>query len=232
MEEILVVEDDPDIAHLVELALKAESFGAHVAPNAEAALSALGKRDFSACILDIMLPGMDGLSFLRTLRSMKSLERLPIIIASAKDDDSDIVAGLELGADDYLPKPFSPRVLAARVRALLRRSSMADNPRPRELETRIESGGIVLDCGRHAVFAFGDPIALSATEFSILELLMASPGRVYTRGQIIDAVKGPDYPVTDRAVDVHILSIRRKLGEAGAAVETVRGIGYRFKEGQ
>ena len=108
MEEILVVEDDPDIAHLVELALKAESFGAHVAPNAEAALSALGKRDFSACILDIMLPGMDGLSFLRTLRSMKSLERLPIIIASAKDDDSDIVAGLSWEPTTTFPSPSAP----------------------------------------------------------------------------------------------------------------------------
>jgi two-component system phosphate regulon response regulator PhoB len=233
MEEILIVEDDPDIAQLISLALKAESFIAYIAPNAEAALSALGKQDFSACILDIMLPGMDGLSFLKTLRSMKALERLPIIIASAKDDDADIVAGLELGADDYLPKPFSPRVLAARVRALLRRASRLESLGSREAaENHFESGGIVLDRLRHSVIALGEPVTLSATEFSILELLMRSPGRVYTREQIIDRVKGPDYPVTDRAIDVHILSIRRKLGESGERVETVRGIGYRVKDGQ
>ncbi|TXT51045.1 MAG: two-component system OmpR family phosphate regulon response regulator PhoB [Spirochaetes bacterium] len=233
MEEILIVEDDADIAHLISLALSADSLAAHIAPNAESALSALGKKNFAACVLDIMLPGMDGLSFLKTLRSMKALERLPIIIASAKDDDSDIVAGLELGADDYLPKPFSPRVLAARVRALLRRASRLDTMESREaLENHFESGGIVLDRLRHSVVALGEPVALSATEFSILELLMRSPGRVYTREQIIDQVKGPDYPVTDRAIDVHILSIRRKLGRSGERVETVRGIGYRFKEGQ
>jgi two-component system phosphate regulon response regulator PhoB len=143
------------------------------------------------------------------------------------------VAGLELGADDYLPKPFSPRVLDARVRALLRRASRIESLESREAaENHFESGGIVLDRLRHSVVALGAPVALSATEFSILELLMRSPGRVYTREQIIDRVKGPDYPVTDRAIDVHILSIRRKLGESGEKVETVRGIGYRFKDGQ
>ncbi len=229
MDEILIVEDDQDIADLLTIALEKEGWSVLHAPDAEAALAALRQGDFTACVLDLMLPGMDGLSFLKVIRSMRILDSMPVIIASARDDDSDTISGLELGADDYVPKPFSPKVLSARLRAVLRRTrAKAVDRKP--AESVLERNGITLDRLRHEVAADGAPAELSATEFAILELLMREPGRVFTREQIIDFVKGPDYPVTDRAIDVHILSIRRKLGESGTCIETVRGIGYRLKD--
>lgn len=229
MNEILIVEDDQDIADLLAIALEKEGWASRHAPDAEAGLSALRQANFSACILDLMLPGMDGLSFLKVVRSMRILDTMPVIIASARDDETDIISGLELGADDYLPKPFSPKVMAARLRAVFRRTKIAAGDK-RPNTGVLERSGIILDHTRHETRIGGIAIELSATEFSILELFMREPGRVFTREQIIDFVKGPDYPVTDRAIDVHILSIRRKLGEAGILVETVRGIGYRLKD--
>lgn len=229
MDEILIVEDDQDIADLVALAMKNEGWSTHHAPNAEIALSALRTRNFAACILDLMLPGMDGLSFLKVVRSMRILDAMPVLIASARDDDADVVSGLELGADDYIAKPFSPKVLAARVRAILRRANTHSTSEEKGADV-LEHGGIVLDKQRHETSVTGIPVEFSATEFAILELFMRKPGRVFTREQIIDFVKGPDYPVTDRAIDVHILSIRRKLGASGTLIETIRGIGYRFKD--
>lgn len=229
MDEVLIVEDDQDIAELIDLALKAEGFRGRICLNAEAALAAIGQGPFSLCVLDLMLPGMDGLSLLKTFRSMRVLDAMPIVIASARDDDAAVVAGLELGADDYVVKPFSPRVLTARLRAILRRSR---GPRTESGPGVLvgAGGSLLVDAARHEVKVNGTPAELSATEFAVLALLLGSPGRVFTREQIIDAVKGPDYPVTDRAVDVHILAIRRKLGGLGNSVETVRGIGYRFRD--
>lgn len=231
MDEILIVEDDQDIADMLAIALEKEGWPSFRAPDAEVALAALRQRNFSACVLDLMLPGMDGLSFLKVVRSMRILDPMPVIIASARDDDADIVSGLELGADDYLPKPFSPKVLAARLRAVFRRTKTRSSEQ-RPAEGLLERSGISLDRLRHEAKIGGLTIDLSATEFAILELFMREPGRVFTREQIIDFVKGPDYPVTDRAIDVHILSIRRKLGGSGSLVETVRGIGYRLKDGE
>jgi two-component system phosphate regulon response regulator PhoB len=232
MEEILIVEDDLDIAHLISMALESEGLSSCIAPTAEAALAFLGKKTFSVCVLDLMLPGIDGLSLLKTIRSMRAFDSMPVIIASAKDDDSDIVSGLELGADDYISKPFSPKVLAARLRALIRRSSpqvpLVAGAKP----SHYTRGGISLDSLRHSVHVGEKQVEFSATEFAILELLMSQPGRVFTREQIINIVKGPDYPVTDRAIDVHILSIRRKMESFEKLIETVRGVGYRFKEDQ
>lgn len=229
MVEILIVEDDQDIADMIALTAKNEGWNSFHASDAEKALSALKIKNFSACVLDLMLPGMDGLSFLKVIRSMTILKSMPVIISSARDDDADIVSGLELGADDYIIKPFSPRVLAARIRAILRRSerSVAESGQPQNV---LEHRGIVLDKKRHSTSLDGRPIELSATEFSIMELFVREPGRVFTREQIIDFVKGPDYPVTDRAIDVHILSIRRKLGDAGSLIETIRGIGYKIRD--
>lgn len=229
MNEILIVEDDQDIADLLALALAKEGWSSRYAPDAEAGLAALRQSNFSACILDLMLPGMDGLSFLKVVRSMRILDAMPIVIASARDDESDIISGLELGADDYLPKPFSPKVMVARLRAVLRRTKVTSAEKKSGAGI-LEHAGIRLDPSRHETKVGEGAIELSATEFAILQLFMTEPGRVFTREQIIDSVKGPDYPVTDRAIDVHILSIRRKLGEAGILVETVRGIGYRLKD--
>ncbi|MEN6363788.1 MAG: response regulator transcription factor [Rectinema sp.] len=235
--EILIVEDDPDIAELLEVTFAKEGWHSSRAADGEAALALLASRNFSACVLDLMLPGMDGLAVLRSLRGSAQGRELPVVIASARGEDSDIVSGLDLGADDYLAKPFSPKVLAARLRAILRRSLQADPDQEAGGEASQESAdeplkvsGVLLDPRKHKVEFAGVPIALSATEFAVLELFMREPGRVFTRSQTISLVKGEDYPVTDRALDVHILSLRRKLGEAGEFIETVRGIGYRFKD--
>jgi two-component system, OmpR family, alkaline phosphatase synthesis response regulator PhoP len=161
-------------------------------------------------LLDVMLPGMDGLELLRRLKSDQRLKAVPIILASAKGEESDVVAGLELGAEDYVTKPFSPRVLLARVRTALRRHTQPDNAQP--VDETIRVGALSLDASRHETLLDGKKLELSATEFSVLEVLARSPGRVFTRSQIIDAVRGHDYPVTDRSVDVQILAIRKKLG--------------------
>jgi len=230
---ILHVEDDPEIRELVAVAFAREGWEILSVGDGETAFAALsppGGRLPACAVLDIMLPGMDGLEILRRLKADPATRPIPVIMTTARGEESDIVAGLELGADDYVVKPFSPRVLVARVRASLRRiAELRGAERPAEAVVR---GKLSLDETRHEVRFEGQAIDLSATEFSILGLLMRSPGRVFTRSGIIDRVKGPDYPVTDRSVDVQILQLRKKLGEAGELVETVRGVGYRFKDGQ
>jgi two-component system, OmpR family, alkaline phosphatase synthesis response regulator PhoP len=226
---ILVVEDEADIRELIAYNLGREGYAPVQAESAERALSLLGRDGADLVLLDIMLPGLDGIALLKRLRGDPRWEKLPVIMLTAKGEDADIVSALELGADDYVVKPFSPRVLVARVRARLREtagpgaaSSADDNV--------VALHGLSLDSGRHAVSARGKPIELSATEFALLEFLMRNPGWVFSRAQIIDAVRGPDYPVTDRAVDVQVLGLRKRLGEAGDLVETVRGVGYRFRD--
>lgn len=226
---ILIVEDDADIAELLSIACAKEGWDSLIADSGERALQLALDEDLAACVLDLMLPGMDGLAVLRALRKTSEGSRLPVIIASARGEDSDVVTGLELGADDYIAKPFSPKVLAARLRAVMRRSGSPADPE-NSPSARLACHDIVLDTIKHSVTAGGSPVALSATEFAVLELLMREPGRVFTRSQVIAGVRGHDYPVTDRAVDVHVLGLRRKLGASGSSIETVRGIGYRFKE--
>ncbi|MFA5852678.1 MAG: response regulator transcription factor, partial [Spirochaetales bacterium] len=169
MDEILIVEDDQDIADLLALALGKEGWKSRHAADAEAALAALRQANFSACILDLMLPGMDGLSFLKVIRSMSILNAMPVIIASARDDEADIISGLELGADDYLPKPFSPKVMTARLRAVLRRTRSSGAGKGSG-EGILERSGIILDPSRHETKVGGIAIELSATEFAILAL--------------------------------------------------------------
>jgi two-component system, OmpR family, alkaline phosphatase synthesis response regulator PhoP len=224
---VLVIEDDPEIRELLTFSLAKEGWSLVMAESAEAGLAAIASGPPDCLVLDIMLPGMDGLELLRVLKADSSRKRLPVILATAKGEESDIVLGLELGAVDYVVKPFSPRVLAARIRAALRSKAGPAEPPP---NGGVSRGGIILDSARHEVLVRGSKALLSATEFAILELLMRSPGRVYSRGQILDAVKGRDYPVTDRAVDVQILSLRRKLGDCGEEIETVRGVGYRLRD--
>jgi two-component system alkaline phosphatase synthesis response regulator PhoP len=173
-----------------------------------------------------MLPGMDGLKVCSQLRKDANKKDIPIIMLTAKSEDEDIIKGLESGADDYITKPFSPRILVARVKSALRRSShdVSDHE-----ANRISIHDLVIDTARHEILLAGEPIILSATEFGILQFLAKNPGWVFSRNQIIDFVKGEDYPVTARSVDVQILGIRKKLGERGNIIETVRGIGYRMK---
>ncbi len=177
-------------------------------------------------LLDIMLPGADGLEVCKRLKNDPKTAHIPVIMLTAMSEEADIVAGLELGADDYVTKPFSPRVLMARVKAALRRIRTDE-----VVQSNVVSlHGIEIDESRFKVTVDGNETPLTSTEFKVLQLMAGQPGRVFTRYQIVDAVHGEDYPVTDRSVDVQIVGLRKKLGEAGQFIETVRGIGYRFKE--
>ena len=224
-ETVLVVEDESDILALIEYNLQKEGYRVLTAQTGEAGLAQVQKATIDLVLLDLMLPGLDGLEVCRRIRARESSKDLPIIMLTAKSEDSDIVTGLEIGADDYVPKPFSPKVLVARVRSVLRRRDR----RPQPVGDRIEIHDLVIDISRHEVSVGNRQVQLSATEFSILEFLARSPGWVFTRNRIIDGVRGRDYPVTERSVDVQILGLRKKLGDDGDLIETVRGVGYRFK---
>jgi two-component system, OmpR family, alkaline phosphatase synthesis response regulator PhoP len=226
---ILVIEDDPDIRELLSFSLAKEGWTIVMAADGEEGLAALPATRPDCVVLDIMLPGIDGLEVLRQIKADPGRKRLPVIMTTAKGEESDVVSGLELGAEDYVVKPYSPKVLAARIRAALRRTVDLASQAGRA-ETSLKKGGISLDSARHEVKVEERKVELSATEFAILEFFLRSPGWVFSRSQIIDAVKGRDYPVTDRAVDVQILSLRRKLGERGEDIETVRGVGYRLRD--
>jgi len=228
METILVVEDDRDIALMVATSLGKVGYRVVIQQDAEHAHAFLKNGAVSAILLDLMLPGMDGFAFIRKMKKDPVLSSIPIIIASAKDDDTDVVAGLELGAEDYIVKPFSLKVLEARLRAVLRRHDFG--VQPEDSGSRLQKMGILLDSGRHEVRNENEAVDLSATEFAILELLMKNPGRVFSRERLIAEIRGGDVAVTERSIDVHILAIRRKLGEKGVLIETVRGVGYRFKD--
>ena len=222
---ILVVDDEEDILELVRFNLEREGFEVSTAETGEKALAAARAQHPDLLVLDLMWPGVDGLEVCRQLKSDAQTSRIPIVMLTARGDDTDIVKGFELGADDYVTKPFSPRVLTARVRAVLRRLEQAI---PGEDET-VEVHGIVIHPRRHEVRVEGEPITLTSTEFRALHVLARRPGWVFTRQQIVESVHGEDYVVTDRSVDVMMVGLRRKLGEQGARIETVRGVGYRMK---
>lgn len=224
--QILVVDDEEDIAEIVSHYLTREGYQVQTAHSGENALLKLGQAHFDLIVLDLMLPGANGLDITRFLKSDSKTSGIPIIMLTAKGEEADIVTGLELGADDYVPKPFSPRVLAARINAVLRRK---DAQTPDDI-TEIVVHDLKVYPRRHEVFACGQKVDLTHTEFQLLVLLMEHPGWVYTRSQIVDKVKGSDYPVTDRSVDVQIVGLRKKLGDCGHYIETVRGVGYRFME--
>ncbi|HSW61354.1 MAG TPA: response regulator transcription factor [bacterium] len=225
-ERILLVDDEEDILNLVKYNLEREGFKVETVTSGEAAVRAARENVPDLILLDLMLPGMDGFDVCRILKNDKNVMKTPIVMLTAKGEDSDIVAGLELGADDYITKPFSPRVLIARVKAVLRRDSKVKEGK----SPLIKVDDMEIDTVRHRVAIGDESIDLTATEFDILVYLARRPGWVFTRSQIINGVKGDDYPVTDRSVDVQILNLRKKLGDAGANIETVRGVGYRFKD--
>lgn len=223
-ETILVVEDEADILELLRYNLNREGYRVREAATGEAALDSIRKAAPDLVLLDLMLPRIDGLEVCRQVRA-DGYTRLPVIMLTAKGEEADIVTGLELGADDYITKPFSPRVLLARVRAVLRRRSMAIPDGDESL--RIHT--LAIHPGRHEVLVEGEPVELTRTEFQVLLYLARRPGWVFTRYQIVDAVHGGEYAVTDRSVDVQIVGLRKKLRNAGRYIETVRGVGYRFK---
>jgi two-component system phosphate regulon response regulator PhoB len=226
-ETILIVDDERDITELIRYNLEKENFKTITVATGEDALSEAKRVRPDLIILDLMLPGVDGLEVCRKLSQDEATRTIPILMLTAKSEDSDIILGLEMGADDYVTKPFSPKVLIARIRALLRRNREKE---ALKRETVIRIHGITIDTTRHEVLCDNSPLPLSVSEFSILEFLAKNPGWVFSRNQIIGAVKGEDYPVTERSVDVQILGLRKKLGEKGTFIETVRGIGYRMTE--
>ena len=226
---ILVVEDDTDIQQLVSYNLIRAGFNVTCADTGEEALQLLGRERFDAMVLDLMLPGSDGIEVCRAVREQQATRGLPVIMLTAKGEEDDIVTGLGCGADDYVTKPFSPRVLVARIEAALRRAPEAAR-RPDDGDGVIARHGMEIHPGRHEVRVDGENVHLTASEFTILALLAGRPGWVFSRQQIIDQVRGYDYSITPRAVDVQIFGLRRKLGPAGACIETVRGIGYRLRE--
>jgi len=225
---ILVVEDEVPIQELLQYNLERKKYRVKVVDSGEEALRQAGQFMPALILLDIMLPGADGLEVCRQLKADPETNHIPVIMLTALSEEADIVTGLELGADDYITKPFSPRVLLARVKAALRRISTAKPVSNNDELVRIH--GISVDATRHKVEIDGNAVTLTFTEFKVLQLMTGQPGRVFTRYQIVDAVHGDDYPVTDRSVDVQIVGLRKKLGTAGQFIETVRGIGYRFKE--
>lgn len=228
-ERILLVEDDEDIQQLVTYNLVKHGYRVSCADTGEQALATLDAGRPDLILLDIMLPGLDGLQVCRAVRAAETSREIPIIILSAKGEEGDIVSGLNLGADDYLTKPFSPKVLIARVSAMLRRRGQEIKPAAAGPDV-LRVHNLEIDAGRHEVRVDGAPVSLTVTEFRILECLARRPGWVFTRQQVIDQVRGYEFMVTPRLVDVQVFGLRKKLGEAGSLVETVRGIGYRLRE--
>ena len=225
--QILIIEDEEDIRELVSYNLKRESFSVTEAGSGEVGLKAVSKKKPDLILLDLMLPGKDGLQICRELKQSDASRDIPVVMMTARGEESDIVTGLELGAEDYIVKPFSPKVLVARVKAVLRRKAA---PAVTDAEDVLRIYDLVIHPGRHEVTVGGTPVDLTATEFGLVHFLARRPGWVFTRYQIVDAVHGEDYPVTERSVDVQIVGLRKKLKKAGDYIETVRGIGYRFKD--
>jgi two-component system phosphate regulon response regulator PhoB len=229
-EMILVVEDDENIQQLVGYNLAKAGFSVLYAENGEQALASVKRDSPDLVVLDIMLPSLNGFEVCKIMRKDPQTRTLPIIMLTAKGEENDVTAGLDLGADDYITKPFSPKILVARIKAALRRReelSVEEGGEPKGGLIKIHD--IVIDPKRYEVEAAGAPVALTVTEFSILDLLARRPGWVFSRQQIIDGVRGYDYVITPRAVDVQVFGLRKKLGVSGECIETVRGIGYRMK---
>lgn len=220
--KVLIVEDEHDIIEMVEYNLQQEGYKAVHAFNGEKGIELAKKEKPDLIILDLMLPAIDGFEVCKALKQQRSTAHIPIIILSAKSRETDKVVGLELGADDYVTKPFSPRELLARVKAVLRRH----NEQP---AGEIKTGQIVIDSAGHKVLVKGREIELTATEFRLLESLARHPGVVFSRNQLLDSACADGSMVYDRTVDAHIKSLRRKLGNAKNHIETVRGVGYRFR---
>lgn len=229
---VLVVEDEEDIRELVSYTLLKEGYQVTSVASGEEALAIAAAQPPDLVLLDLMLPGIDGLTVCQRLRSAPATAAVAIVMLTAKGEEPDIVTGLNVGANDYITKPFSRNVLTARVRAVLRNLAPKgeSGERASDSEAVIKVRNLVIHPGRHVVLVDGRAVDLSATEFRVLLVLARRPGWVFTREQILDAVHGDNYAITSRAVDVQILGLRRRLGAAGEAIETVRGVGYRLRE--
>ena len=224
---IVVVEDEPDILEVLSYNLQREGYGVTKSLDGTDGLEQIRRELPDLVLLDIMLPGIDGLEICRQLKNDDRTKNILIIIISAKGEESDLVLGLGIGADDYIAKPFSPREMIARVKAVLRRGQMQNSQTPAD---RIVIENLIIDLEKHKTFFNQSEIDLTATEFRLLKHLASNPGRVFSREQLLDQSLSNDVIVVDRNVDVHIRSIRKKLGEEHKIIETIRGVGYRFKD--
>lgn len=225
-EHILIIEDEGDILELIRFNLAREGYKVTSAVSGEVGLK-LARSDSPALVLlDLMLPEIDGLEVCRTLKGDPKTQHIPVVMLTAKGEESDIVTGLEVGAEDYIVKPFSPKVLIARVRAVLRRRRKAQTDEKAPLKVH----DMAIHPGRHEVMVEGKPVPLTLTEFQILHLLARRPGWVFSRDQILNEIRGDEAYVTDRSIDVQIVGLRKKLGDSGGLIETVRGVGYKLKE--
>ncbi len=225
-EKILVVDDEEDIRELLRYNLSMEGYDIVSADSGEKAIEKAVELIPDLIVLDLMLPGIGGLEVAKELKNKSDTKNIPIIMLTARGEEVDIVTGLELGADDYITKPFSPRILTARIKAVLRRQARHQDKE----EDVIHIYGLMIHTGRREVTAGGRSFDLTFTEFQVLYHLAKRPGWVSTRSQIVDAVRGDGYPVTDRSVDVQVVGLRKKLGDFGKYIETVRGVGYKFRE--
>jgi two-component system phosphate regulon response regulator PhoB len=223
---ILVVEDEPPLQELLGYNLKKAGYRPVSATSGSEAIDRIASEIPALILLDVMLPDTDGFALCRRLRRQAGTKSIPIIMVTAKGEDADVVRGLEAGADDYITKPFNLPVLLARIHAVLRRR---DDEQPNDASP-LAIRNVSLHPGRHELRVDDEKVELTSTEFRILHLLMRRPGWVFSRQQIVDGVRGANYAVTERAVDVQVVSLRRKLGSAADAIETVRGVGYRFRE--
>jgi len=224
---IVVVEDEPDILEVLSYNLRREGFEVATSDDGEKGLKLIQGNRPDLVLLDLMLPGMDGLDICRSLKSDPTTGHIPIIMVTAKDEESDLVLGLGLGADDYVTKPFSPKELVARVKAVLRRGHPDQQTTNKE---RIEIDGLVLEADKHKVSLNGEVVKFTATEFRLLHYLASNPGRVFSREQLIIQASGDGVVLVDRNIDVHVRAIRKKVDPTQYFVETIRGVGYRFKE--
>ncbi len=225
--KIVVVEDEPDILEAIEYSLVREGFRVVAATSGDAGLETVIREAPDLVLLDLLLPGIDGLEVCRQLKMDPVTQKIPIIMVSAKGDESDIVLGLGVGADDYVTKPFKPKELIARVRAVLRRGAFRDGGAG---NGRVVRGKLVVDTARHEAKIDGELLNLTPTEFRMLHLLASHPGRVFTRDLLVTRVIGDGAAVIDRNIDVHVRSIRKKLGEHRDLLDTIRGVGYKFRD--
>jgi len=222
-QRVLVVEDEPDIAEVLRFNLEKAEFDVEVERRGDRALETVRRHPPDLIVLDLMLPGLDGLEITRLLKRDPATARIPLVMLTAKGEEVDRIVGLELGADDYIPKPFSPREVVLRIKAVLRRRSGGES------EDGLESGGIRLDPSAHRVKVRGEDVSLTATEFRLLRVLMERQGRVQTRSRLLSDVWGYSEDVDSRTVDTHVRRLRRKLGAEADRIETVIGVGYRLR---
>lgn len=224
---ILIVEDEDDIASILKLNLESDGYNVSILSDGNNVLSQVKTMMPDAILLDVMIPGSDGFEVCKDIKSNDGTKHIPIIFITAKSLEHNVISGLEIGADDYITKPFSISIVLARLKTILRRSKQASKP---SSTNRVESGGVHVDKDRMIVTVNGSEITLTTSEFQLLEYLMQKPGWVFKRTQLLEACKGEDNFVTDRTIDVLIVSLRKKLGDSAHLIETVRGVGYKFKD--